>query len=114
MNFKMTIIFIFKFHHYHFLFQVSDDQTEHQTMEIIKAGVAATDVWRPEESGSLSSVSRVEQCCWRLEKLLGRNAEVAGMGNEEDDLTMDSICTEDFSTRFREEMLVLPASGIQT
>ncbi|XP_050965671.1 golgin subfamily B member 1 isoform X2 [Labeo rohita] len=91
---------------------VSDDQTEHQTMEIIKAGVAATDVWRPEESGSLSSVSRVEQCCWRLEKLLGRNAEVAGMGNEEDDLTMDSICTEDFSTRFREEMLVLPASGV--
>ncbi|RXN22137.1 golgin subfamily B member 1-like protein [Labeo rohita] len=90
----------------------SDDQTEHQTMEIIKAGVAATDVWRPEESGSLSSVSRVEQCCWRLEKLLGRNAEVAGMGNEEDDLTMDSICTEDFSTRFREEMLVLPASGV--
>lgn len=36
------------------------------------------------------------------------------MGNEEDDLTMDSICTEDFSTRFREEMLVPSASGTQT
>ncbi|XP_016420945.1 trichohyalin-like [Sinocyclocheilus rhinocerous] len=89
-----------------------DDQIEHQTMEMIKVGVTATDVWRPEGSGSLSSVSRVEQCCWRLERLLGRNAEVAGMGTEEDDLTMDSICTEDFSTRFREEMLVPSASGI--
>ncbi|XP_016140796.1 trichohyalin-like [Sinocyclocheilus grahami] len=88
-----------------------DDKIEHQTMEMTKFGVAATDVWRPEESGSLSSVSRVEQCCWRLERLLGRNAEVAGMGNEEDDdVTMDSVCTEDFSTRFGEEMLVLPAS----
>ncbi|XP_058632289.1 trichohyalin isoform X3 [Onychostoma macrolepis] len=87
-----------------------DDKTEHQTMEMIKFGVAATDVWHPEGSGSLSSVSKVEQCCWRLERLLGRNAEVAGMGNEEDDVTMDSVCTEDFSTRFTEEMLVLPAS----
>ncbi|XP_016369939.1 trichohyalin-like [Sinocyclocheilus rhinocerous] len=87
-----------------------DDKTEHQTMEMIKFGVTATDVWRPEKSGSLSSVSRVEQCCWRLERLLGRNAEVAGVGNEEDDVTMDSVCTEDFSTRFGEEMLVLPAS----
>lgn len=83
-------------------------------MEMIKFGIAATDEWRPEGSGSLSSVSRVEQCCWRLERLLGRNAEVAGMGNEEDDVTMDSVCTEDFSTRFTEEMLVLPASGTQT
>ncbi|XP_043096732.1 trichohyalin isoform X2 [Puntigrus tetrazona] len=82
-----------------------DDKTEHQTMKMIKFGVAATDLWRPEESGSLSSVSRVEQCCWRLERLLGRNAEVVEMGNEE-----DSVCTEDFSTRFREEMLVQPAS----
>ncbi|XP_026112729.1 trichohyalin-like isoform X2 [Carassius auratus] len=89
-----------------------DDQTEHQTKEMIEVGVPATDVWCPEGRGSLSSVSRVEQCCWRLEKLLGINTEVAGMGNEEDDLTMDSICTEDFSTRFREEMLVPSASGI--
>ncbi|XP_042579874.1 uncharacterized protein LOC122137435 [Cyprinus carpio] len=36
-----------------------DDKTEHQTMEMIKFGVAATDVWCPEESGSLSSVSSV-------------------------------------------------------
>ncbi|KAK2911265.1 hypothetical protein Q8A67_003398 [Cirrhinus molitorella] len=89
-----------------------DDQTEHQTVEMIKVGVAATDMWHPEGSGSLSSVSRVEQCCWRLERLLGRNAEVAGMGNEDDDLTVDSVCTEDFSARFREEILILPASGI--
>lgn len=81
---------------------------------MLKVGVTAPDEWRPEGSGSVSSVSRVEQCCWRLERLLGRNAEVAGMGNEEDDLTMDSICTEDFSTRFREEMLVPSASGTQT
>ncbi|XP_042610949.1 trichohyalin isoform X2 [Cyprinus carpio] len=89
-----------------------DDQIEHQTLEMLKVGVTAPDEWHPEGSGSVSSVSRVEQCCWRLERLLGRNAEVAGMGNEEDDLTMDSICTEDFSTRFREEMLVPSASGI--
>ncbi|XP_059404333.1 golgin subfamily A member 4 isoform X2 [Carassius carassius] len=89
-----------------------DDQTEHQKMEMIEVGVTATDVWCPEGRGSMSSVSRVEQCCWRLERLLGINTEVAGMGNEEDDLTMDSICTEDFSTRFREEMLVPSASGI--
>lgn len=83
-------------------------------MEMIKFGVTATDEWRPEGSGSLSSVSRVEQCCWRLERILGRNAEMAGMGNEADDVTMDSVCTEDFSTRFTEKMLVLPASGTQT
>ncbi|ROI27750.1 hypothetical protein DPX16_23072 [Anabarilius grahami] len=88
-----------------------DDQTEHQTMEIMKVGASVPDVWRPEGDGSLSSASRVEQCRWRLERLLGRSAEVAGIGNEEDEFTMDSVCTEDFSTRFREEMLVLPASG---
>ncbi|XP_048043163.1 trichohyalin isoform X2 [Megalobrama amblycephala] len=88
-----------------------DDQTEHQTMEIMKVGASVPDVWRPEGDGSLSSASRVEQCRWRLERLLGRSAEVTGIGNEEDEFTMDSVCTEDFSARFREEMLVLPASA---
>lgn len=104
-------------HHYHFLLQISggkDDQTEHQTMDIMKVGASVPDVWRPERDGSLSSASRVEQCRWRLERLLGRSAEVARIGNEEDEFTMDSVCTEDFSARFREEMLVLPASGTQT
>ncbi|KAK7173022.1 hypothetical protein R3I93_002982 [Phoxinus phoxinus] len=89
----------------------SDDQIEHQTMEMMKVGASVPDVWCPEGDGSLSSVSRVEQCRWRLERLLGRSAESAGIGNEEDEFTMDSVCTEDFSTRFREEMLVLPASA---
>ncbi|KAG1958667.1 trichohyalin isoform X4 [Pimephales promelas] len=85
--------------------------SEHQTMEIMKVGASVPDVWCPEGDDSLSSVSRVEQCRWRLERLLGRSAEAAGIGNEEDEFTMDSVCTEDFSTRFREEMLVLPASA---
>lgn len=83
-------------------------------MDNMKVGASVPDVWRPERDGSLSSASRVEQCRWRLERLLGRSAEVARIGNEEDEFTMDSVCTEDFSARFREEMLVLPASGTQT
>lgn len=83
--------------------------SELQTMEIMKVEASVPDVWCPEGDGS--SVSRVEQCRWRLERLLGRSAEAAGIRNEEDEFTMDSVCTEDFSTRFREEMLVLPASA---
>ncbi|XP_057182011.1 trichohyalin [Triplophysa rosa] len=79
------------------------DQTEHQTADILRE----SDVWHSEVNGSLRSVSRAEQCRWRLEKLLGKSSEVAGLGNEEDELTMDSICTEDFSARFRDEMLDL-------
>lgn len=82
-----------------------------------KTGATVTELWlqNPEQDpSSLSSMSRVEQCRWRLEKLLGSNTEVAGIGNEEDDFTMDSVCTEDFSTRFREEMPILPISGTQT
>ncbi|XP_067295053.1 golgin subfamily A member 6-like protein 25 isoform X2 [Pseudorasbora parva] len=88
----------------------NDGQIEHQTMEM-KVGASVPDVGLPEGDCSLSSVSRIEQCRWRLERLLGRSAEVAGIGNEEDEFTMDSVCTEDFSTRFRDEMLVLPASA---
>ncbi|XP_051531473.1 trichohyalin-like [Myxocyprinus asiaticus] len=80
-------------------------QTEHQPVEMIKVGDSVTDVWHPEGNGSLSSVSRKEQCLWRLERLLGRSAEIVGMENIE-----DSICTEDFSTHFRNEMLDLPGT----
>lgn len=95
--------------------EVSDEHVDHQSMR--KTGATVTEVWLQNPEGdpsSLSSMSRVEQCRWRLEKLLGRNTEVAGIGNEEDDFTMNSVCTEDFSTRFRDEMLVLPTSGTQT
>ncbi|XP_077097041.1 uncharacterized protein LOC143748773 [Siphateles boraxobius] len=85
--------------------------SEHQTMEIMKVGASVPDVWCPEGDDSLSSVSRVEQCRWRLERLIGRSAEAGGIRNEDDEFTMDSVCTEDFSTRFREEMLVLPDSA---
>lgn len=81
------------------------DQTDHQTVDILKY----PDAWHPE----VRSVSRTEQCRWRLEKLLGKGSEVAGMGNEEDEFTMDSICTEDFSARFRDEMLDLTDKGTQ-
>ncbi|XP_073808287.1 uncharacterized protein si:ch211-102c2.8 isoform X3 [Danio rerio] len=92
--------------------EVSDEHVDHQSMR--KTGATVTEVWLQNPEGdpsSLSSMSRVEQCRWRLEKLLGRNTEVAGIGNEEDDFTMNSVCTEDFSTRFRDEMLVLPTSA---
>ncbi|XP_051962406.1 trichohyalin [Xyrauchen texanus] len=81
-------------------------QTEHQPVEMIKVGASVTDMWHPEGNGSLSSVSRKEQCCWRLERLLGRSAEIVGMENLE-----DSICTEDFSTHFRNEMLDMPGTA---
>ncbi|XP_056602451.1 trichohyalin [Triplophysa dalaica] len=79
------------------------DQTEHQTVDVLKE----SDVWHSGVNGSLCSVSRSEQCRWRLEKFLGKSSEEVGIGNEEDELTMDSICTEDFSARFRDEMLDL-------
>ncbi|XP_065106156.1 uncharacterized protein [Paramisgurnus dabryanus] len=81
-------------------------QAEHQTVEILKV----TDVWHPDGDG-LCSASRNEQCRWRLERLLGKSTEAAGIRNEEDELTMDSICTEDFSTRFRDEMID-PGNGV--
>ncbi|KAA0716997.1 hypothetical protein E1301_Tti014994 [Triplophysa tibetana] len=77
------------------------DRTEHHTVDVLKE----SDVWHSGVNGS--SVSRAEQCQWRLEKLLGKSSEEVGIGNEEDELTMDSICTEDFSARFRDEMLDL-------
>nr|XP_055055136.1 trichohyalin isoform X2 [Misgurnus anguillicaudatus] len=81
-------------------------QAEHQTVEILKV----TDVWHPYGDG-LCSASRNEQCRWRLERLLGKSSEVAEIRNEEDELTMDSICTEDFLTRFRDEMID-PGKGV--
>lgn len=88
------------------------DQTEHQTVDVLKE----SDLWHSGVNGSLCSVSRAEQCRWRLEKLLGKSSEEVGIGNEEDEdeLTMDSICTEDFSARFRDEMLDLSDKGIQS
>lgn len=70
------------------------------------------DVWHLGVDGSSRSVSRTEQCRWRLEKLLGKSSDVSGIETEEDELTMDSICTEDFLARFRDEMLDLSDKGI--
>ncbi|KAI4874921.1 hypothetical protein NFI96_012938, partial [Prochilodus magdalenae] len=47
--------------------------------------------------------SKSEQCLWRLERLLGTSTKVGVRETEEE----DSVCTEDFSARFREEMLEL-------
>lgn len=53
--------------------------------------------------------SRREQVIWRLERLLGDTCNENGMTGEVQPPS-DSICTEDFVRRFREEMveLVLP------
>ncbi|XP_035385651.1 trichohyalin isoform X2 [Electrophorus electricus] len=50
-----------------------------------------------------SGASRSEQCLWRLERLLGATDGVAGQEAEE-----ESVCTEDFSSRFRDVMLEVP------
>ncbi|XP_039875169.1 trichohyalin isoform X2 [Simochromis diagramma] len=47
-----------------------------------------------------------EQVIWRLERLLGGTCKEGGLA-EEIGLPSDSICTEDFATRFREEMVEL-------
>ncbi|CAJ1068247.1 trichohyalin isoform X2 [Xyrichtys novacula] len=50
--------------------------------------------------------SRKEQVIWRLEKLLGDTCDNEGMAGESHPPS-DSICTEDFVTRFRDEMVEL-------
>ncbi|XP_013769953.1 trichohyalin isoform X1 [Pundamilia nyererei] len=47
-----------------------------------------------------------EQVIWRLERLLGGTCKEGGLA-EEIGPPSDSICTEDFATRFREEMVEL-------
>lgn len=51
--------------------------------------------------------SRREQCIWRLERLLGDACSVGKLAGELHPPS-DSICTEDFVRRFREEMVRLP------
>jgi len=55
--------------------------------------------------------SRKEQVIWRLERLLGDTCKEINIA-EEVEPPSDSICTEDFVSRFREEMveLALPDS----
>lgn len=53
--------------------------------------------------------SRREQVIWRLEKLLGDNCKENGMTREMQP-SSDSICTEDFVRRFREEMVEMALS----
>ncbi|XP_029137412.2 trichohyalin isoform X3 [Labrus bergylta] len=50
--------------------------------------------------------SQREQVMWRLEKLLGDTCNVGGLAGETHPAS-DSICTEDFITRFRDEMVEL-------
>lgn len=58
--------------------------------------------------------SQREQVIWRLEKLLGDTCHEEGVAGETQPAS-DSICTEDFVRRFRDEMveLTLPESNIQ-
>ncbi|XP_047447589.1 trichohyalin [Mugil cephalus] len=58
--------------------------------------------------------SRREQVIWRLERLLGDSCNDGRMA-EETHPPSDSICTEDFGRRFREEMveMALPDSAMQ-
>ncbi|XP_060895241.1 trichohyalin isoform X2 [Labrus mixtus] len=58
--------------------------------------------------------SQREQVMWRLEKLLGDTCNDGGLAGETHPAS-DSICTEDFITRFRDEMveLAFPESYIQ-
>ncbi|XP_034548024.1 trichohyalin isoform X2 [Notolabrus celidotus] len=58
--------------------------------------------------------SQREQIIWRLEKLLGNNCNNGEMVGESHPPS-ESICTEDFVTRFRDEMveLALPESHMQ-
>ncbi|XP_068559319.1 paramyosin isoform X2 [Cebidichthys violaceus] len=60
------------------------------------------------------SVSHREQVIWRLKRLLGDTCNEGRMA-EETHPPSDSICTEDFVRRFRDEMveLALPASNMQ-
>lgn len=55
-----------------------------------------------------------EQVIWRLERLLGDTCKDAQLA-EETHPPSDSVCTEDFVARFREEMveLTLPDSSFQ-
>ncbi|XP_054867244.1 early endosome antigen 1 isoform X2 [Amphiprion ocellaris] len=58
--------------------------------------------------------SRREQVIWRLQKLLGDNCEEGRMA-EEAHPPSDSICTEDFVRRFKEEMVevAMPDGSMQ-
>ncbi|XP_022077964.2 trichohyalin isoform X2 [Acanthochromis polyacanthus] len=58
--------------------------------------------------------SRREQVIWRLQKLLGDTCEEGGMA-EETYPPSDSVCTEDFVRRFKEEMVevAMPDSSMQ-
>ncbi|XP_045562550.1 trichohyalin [Salmo salar] len=69
------------------------EEEEQRTVEVMKE----------EEEGV---ESRREQCHWRLERLLG--AYACGGGGLAGELCPppDSVCTEDFAMRFREEMVV--------
>ncbi|TRY54452.1 hypothetical protein DNTS_023717, partial [Danionella cerebrum] len=87
----------------------NEEQTEHEI--VMKHGTIFKNVWHMEENVCIGSTSNAEQYHWRLERLLGREPEVVRLRDLEDDVTTDSVCTEDFSNRFREEMLVLPSSA---
>ncbi|XP_036454969.1 uncharacterized protein LOC118827640 [Colossoma macropomum] len=66
-------------------------------------GLCTTPSWQTGRArGSWDSKS--EQCLWRLEKLLGSSTKQVGVKEQEVE-EEDSVCTEDFSARFREEML---------
>lgn len=58
--------------------------------------------------------SQREQIIWRLERLLGDTCDEGRMAGETHPPS-DSICTEDFDRRFRDEMveLALPESNMQ-
>ncbi|KAL6465207.1 hypothetical protein MHYP_G00253400 [Metynnis hypsauchen] len=66
-------------------------------------GLCTTPSWQTGRArGSWDSKS--EQCLWRLEKLLGSSTKQVQVKEQEVE-EEDSVCTEDFSARFREEML---------
>ena len=59
--------------------------------------------------------SRREQCLWRLGRLLGESCGAAGgetttPSPPDPPPQLDSVCTEDFLCRFREEMLGFPGA----
>lgn len=58
--------------------------------------------------------SQREQIIWRLERLLGDTCDEGRMAGETHP-SSDSICTEDFDRRFRDEMVefTLPESNVQ-
>ncbi|XP_072521402.1 uncharacterized protein [Salminus brasiliensis] len=73
-------------------------------------GLCTTPSWQTGGAG-VPVGSKSEQCLWRLQRLLGTTTRVRVKDQEAEE--EDSVCTEDFSARFREEMLELqePSAG---